>query len=149
MALARNSATKEIVLVESDFLFGLGKSDKRHAQVIRSLEMHKSGKMQIQVLSTAVVEVRSVLYSRRLEAKQTEEFFALMSEILSEYGVETFVPTEPSDVIIAERMRAESAALTFFDSLYAATSKRLNLKLLSSDGIYARIGLQTIDLDEI
>lgn len=149
MALARNSAAKEIVLVESDFLFGLGKSDKRHAQVIRSLEMHKSGKIRIQVLSAAVVEVRSVLYSRRLEANEIEEFFTLVSEILSEYGVETFVPTEPSDVLIAERMRAEWSALTFFDSLYAATSKRLNLKLLSSEGIYPRIGLLTIDLDKI
>lgn len=149
MALARSGATKEIVLVESDFLFGLGKSDKRHAQVVRSLEMHKSGKIQIQVLSAAVVEVRSVLYSRRLEASEIEEFFVLMSEILSEYGVETFVPAEPGDVIIAERMRVEYSALTFFDSMYAATSKRLNLKLLSSDGIYQRIGLETIDLDKI
>ncbi len=149
MAPARDSTSKELVLVESDFLFGLGKSDKRHAQVNRSLEVHKSGKMQIQVLSAAVVEVRSVLYSKGLGTKEVEEFFALMSEILSEYGVETFVPTEPSDVIIAERMRAESPALTFFDSLYAATSKRLNLKLISSDGIYSRIGLAAIDLDMI
>ncbi|MDG7001256.1 MAG: hypothetical protein JRN15_19340 [Nitrososphaerota archaeon] len=149
MALARDSTPKEIVLVESDFLFGLRKSDKRHAQVARSLEMHRSGKLHIQVLSTAVIEVRSVLYSRGLGAKEVEEFFTLMSEILSECGIETFVPTEPIDVIIAERLRAESPALTFFDSIYAAISKRLNLKLLSSEGIYSRIGLETIDLDEI
>ncbi len=149
MALASDKTTKEIVLVESDFLFGLGKSDKRHAQVIRLLEMHKSGKIEIKVISAAVVEVRSVLYSRGLATREIEEFFTLISEILSEYRVETFVPTEPSDVLIAERMREESSALTFFDSVYAATSKRLNLKLLSSEGIYPRIGLETFDLDEI
>ena len=147
MAPARDS--KELVLVESDFLFGLGKQDKRHAQVMRSLEMHKSGKIQIQVLSTALVEVRSVLYSRGLGSKEAEEFFTLISEILSEFGVETFVTIEPSDVIIAERMRGDFSALTFFDSLYAATSKRLNQKLLSSEGVYSRIGLETIDLDDV
>ena len=140
---------KERVIVESDFLFGLAKLDKRHSQVVRSLDMHKSGKIQLQVLSAAVVEVRSVLYSRGLGQKEIEEFFALMSEILGEYGVEDFIPTEPSDVVIAERMRKELPALTFFDSLYAATSKRLNLKLLTSEGIYSRIGLEVIDLDTI
>ncbi len=149
MAFASDDTTKEIVLAESDFLFGLAKSDKRHAQVIRSLEMHKSRKIQIQVLSAAVVEVRSVLYSRGLGRKETEDIFALMSEILSEYGVDAFTPVEPTDVVVAERMRAESPALTFFDSLYAATSKRLNLKLLSSEGIYSRIGLAVVDLDTI
>ena len=140
---------KEQVIVESDFLFGLAKLDKRHSHVVRSLDMHKSGKIQLQVLSAAVVEVRSVLYSRGLGQKEIEEFFALISEILGEYGVEDFIPTDPSDVVIAERMRQESPALTFFDSLHAATSKRLNLKLLTSEGIYSRIGLEVIDLDTI
>ena len=149
MAPASDKGTKEPVLVESDFLFGLGKSDRRHSQVVRSLDMHKSGKIQVQVLSTAVEEVRSVLYSRGLDRKDMEQFFTLVSEILDEYGIEDYVPTEPSDVVIAERMRAESPALTFFDSLYAAASKRLNLKLLSSEGIYSRIGLEVIDLDTI
>ncbi|MHB1867957.1 MAG: hypothetical protein ACYCPP_03330 [Nitrososphaerales archaeon] len=149
MAIARDNAKEEIVLVESDFLFGLNKSDRRNAHVIRSLNKHKEGRIEIRVLSSAVVEVRSVLYSRGIGQKHIEEFFSLMAEILCDYGVEEFVPTELSDVIIAERMRAESSTLTFFDSLHAAASKRLNLKLLSSEGIYSKLGLQVIDLDTI
>jgi hypothetical protein len=40
-------------------------------------------------------------------------------------------------------------SLTFFDSLHAATSKRLGLTLLSSEGSYERLGLAVIDLDKL
>ncbi len=149
MATKDNLSEKEIVLVESDFLFGLQVADRRHSRVIRALERHKLGEIVIRVLSSAIVEVRSVLYSSGLSQKKTEDFFSLMGVILDDYGVEEFVPVEPSDVIIAERMRIEYAELTFFDSLHAAVSKRLNLKLLSSEGIYSRIGVGVMDLDAV
>ena len=150
MVVAGNDSEKEeIVLVESDFLLGLSKSDVRHSNVIRSLNKHKDGNFRIRILSSAVVEVRSVLYSRGLSQKLIEDFFSLMAEILGDYGVEEFVPVELTDVIVAERMRSNWPGLTFFDSLHAAVSKRLNLKLLSTEGIYDRIGLDTIDLGAI
>ena len=146
---SKKQQEEEIVLVESDFLFGLRKSDSRHSKVIRSLEKHKEGSLRIRVLSSGVIEVRAVLYSRGLGQKPVEEAFSLMAEILGDYGVEEFVPTELNDVIVAERMRSEWSNLTFFDSLHAAASKRLSQKLLSSEGIYGRIGLNVIDLDTI
>ena len=116
---------------------------------MRSLNRHKSGEMQILVLSSASIEVRSVLYSRGLNQKKIEDFFSLVAAMLEEYSVVDFVPVKPSDVIIAERLRTENSDLTFFDSLHAATSKRLGIKLLSSEGIYSRIGIQVIDLDTL
>jgi predicted nucleic acid-binding protein len=149
MASERDNPKKEIILVESDFLFGINKSDKRHSQVIHSLKKHKEGNLEIHVLSSAVIEVRSVLYSRGHNQDTTAEFFTLMAEVLANYEVKEFIPIELSDVIIAERMRAETPDLTFFDSLHAATAKRLNVKILSSEGMYMEIGVQTIDLDTI
>ncbi len=139
----------EQVAVESDFLLGLRKSDPRHSKVVLALKMQKDGKLSLNVLSSAVLEVRAVLYSRGLSPKDVEEAFLLMASILAEYGSDKFLPLELNDVIVAERMRSEESSLGFFDSLHAAVSKRLNIKLLSSEGAYGRLGLPVIDLDKI
>lgn len=142
-------ADRQEVIVESDFLFGLRKSDARHSKVVRALSMHKQERLSIRILSSAVLEVRSVLYSRGLGPKEVEDAFSLMASMMEEYGLNEFIPIELSDVIAAERMRSEEPSLSFFDSLHGSVSKRLNLKLLSSEGIYARLGLQVIDLDRL
>jgi hypothetical protein len=135
--------------VESDFLFGLRKSDKRHAHVIAALEMHQEGSLLITLLSSAVFEVRAVLYSKGMKSKDVEETFSLMAALLAEYGVGGSSDLSLSDVIVAERMRGDMPSLTFFDSLHAATSKRLGMTLLSSEGSYGRLGLDVIDLDKL
>lgn len=134
-------------LVESDFLFGLRKGDRRHSKVLRALNMHGNGVLSIKVLSSAVMEVRSVLYSRGLSFAGVEDALSLMDAALAEYGVRGFVPLTLGDVVVAERMRSEEAELGFFDSLHAATGKRLKLKLLSSEGIYSKVGLPVTDLN--
>jgi hypothetical protein len=136
------------VAVESDFLFGLRKSDLRHANVVAALEKHKEGSLIIALLPSAVLEARAVLYSRGMKSKDVEDVFSLMAAILAEYGVAGSTDLTLSDVIVAERMRGDMPSLTFFDSLHAATSKRLGMTLLSSEGSYERLGLAVIDLDE-
>lgn len=151
MAIERNEAgpEKEIVFVESDFLFGLRNSDIRHSHVMRALSRHRQDRIHIEILSSAVVEVRTVLASREIEPKIIEELLSLMAALLDDYGVRDFVPLGLSEVILAERMRSQWADLSFFDSLHAATSKSQKRKLLSSEGIYERVGLDVIDLDSI
>lgn len=137
------------VAIESDFLFGLRKSDTRHANVVAALKMHEEGNFVINLLSSAVLEVRAVLYSRGMEGKDVEETFSLMAALLAEHNVSESLALTLSDVIVAERMRGEMAGLTFFDSMHAATSKRLGMTLLSSEGSYERLGLHVIDLDKL
>jgi len=137
------------VAVESDFLFGLRKSDLRHANVVAALEKHKEGSLVITLLPSAVLEARAVLYSRGMKSKEVEEAFSLMAALLAEYGVAGSTNLSLSDVIVAERMRGDMPSLTFFDSLHAATSKRLGMTLLSSEGSYERLGLAVIDLDKL
>jgi hypothetical protein len=143
------SETGRKVAVESDFLFGLRKSDTRHANVVTALRMHQEGSLLITLLSSAVLEVRAVLYSRGVKGKDVEETFSLMAALLAEYGVAEPSALSLSDVIVAERMRGDMPGLTFFDSLHAATSKRLGMTLLSSEGSYERLGLSVIDLDKL
>jgi hypothetical protein len=140
---------RQEVIVESDFLFGLRKSDARHSRVIAALEMHRDGMLRITPLSSAALEVRAVLYSRGVQGKDVEETFTLMAALLAEYGVGDALPVNISDVIVAERMRRDEPDLTFFDSLHAAASKRLGITLLSSEGAYRRLGLPVMDLDKL
>lgn len=142
------SAGRQAV-VETDFLFALRKSDLRHSKVMRALEMHREGKLSLRMLSSAALEARAVMYSKRLGARDVEEAFSLMASMLAQYGVGESVPVELADVIVAEKMRSEESSLGFFDSLHAATSKRLGLGLLSSEGIYGRLGLPVVDLDKL
>jgi hypothetical protein len=143
--MASESGQQEEVIVESDFLFGLRKSDARHSRVIAALEMHRNGRLRITPLSSAALEVRTVLYSRGVQSKDVEETFTLMAALLAEYGVGDALPVNIGDVVVAERLRQDEPALTFFDSLHAAASKTL----LSSEGAYSRLGLPVMDLDKL
>jgi len=137
------------VAVETDFLFGLRKSDARHANVMAALKRHKEGALLIALLSSAVLEARAVLYSRGTKTSDVEEAFSLMAALLAEFGVVETVALSLSDVVLAEGMRSDLPSLTFFDSLHAATCKRLGMTLLSSEGLYERLGLSVIDLDKL
>jgi hypothetical protein len=140
---------RQKVTIESDFLFGLRKSDERHLRVLAALRMHREGRLLITLLSSAILEVRAVLYSRGMKYGEVEEVFSLMAGLLGESGVGEPSALSLSDVILAENMRQDEVDLTFFDSLHAATSKRLGMSLLSSEGIYARMRLPVIDLDRL
>ncbi|HXY56879.1 MAG TPA: hypothetical protein VEH01_04610 [Nitrososphaerales archaeon] len=65
--------------VESDFLLGLRKSDRRHSNVVAALNKHREGAFLITLLSSAVLEVRAVLYSRGVSGEDVEETFSLMA----------------------------------------------------------------------
>ena len=146
--MASESGQQEVI-VESDFLFGLRKSDARHSRVIAALEMHKNGRLRITPLSSAALEVRTVLYSRDVQSEDVEETFTLMAALLAEYGIGDALPVNIADVIVAERLRRDEPGLTFFDSLHAAVSKRLGVTVLSSEGTYHRLGLPVMDLDKL
>ena len=146
--MAARSDKREIV-VESDFLFGLREGDRHHQDVERMLSMNKNGILEIAVLSSAVVEVRAVLYSKGFDLHQVEEAITLMDFMLSEAEIRNFIEVKLSDVVLSESLRSQHGELTFFDSLHAAVAKRADLALLSGDPIYKKIGLKTLNYDEM
>ncbi len=129
-------------------MLGLRGNDRRHAKVQHVLRLNAEGSLSATVLSSAVMEVRAVLYSRGLPPEAVEEAFSLMDAILASNDVNTTAPVHLADVVVADRMRNQEPSLGFFDSLHAAASKRLGKVILSSEGIYRRIGLPTLDLDK-
>ncbi len=137
------------VLVETDFLFGLRSGDRNHEGVARALSMSRNGSMAVSVLSSAVVEARAALYSKGFGLREVEDAAALMDAALAEAGVNNYVESRLSDVVLSEIMRAQHSELTFFDSLHAATSKRLGVPLLSSDAIYGRIKIDSMGYDDL
>ncbi len=137
------------VLVESDFLFGLRKGDRYHEGVVKALSMHREGTLGIGILSSAVVEVRTTLYSRGLRLHEVEDALAFMDAILSDANVRVYLSLKLSSVVLAERLRSQFTELTFFDSLHAATSKILGMPILSDDPIYRKIGVATITYEEL
>jgi hypothetical protein len=72
-----------------------------------------------------------------------------MDGALVEYDAREFLPVELADVVVAERLRVQHPDVGFFDSLHAAASKRLDIPILSSEGIYRRIGISVLDLDRL
>ena len=150
MANKRNKAKKSReIIVEADFLFGLRAIDSRHSKVVHALERHKNGDWLVRILSSAVIEVRDVLYSRGYASKVVGEAIAIMNEILNEFGVEDFVPIELDDIIVAEKLQDEQPRLTFYDSLHASAMKRLGSSVLTSEGIYESLGIDVLDLDKV
>lgn len=135
--------------MESDFLFGLREGDEHHGDVDKALSMCKKGILDISVLSSAVVEVRTTLYSRGLTFREVEDSTALMDAMLSEAGVKNYVPVKLSDVVLAEILRSQFTELTFFDSLHAAISKRIGAPIVSGDPIYQKIGVTTSSYEEL
>ena len=137
------------VLVETDFLFGLRSGDRNHEGVARALSMSREGSLEVSVLSSAVVELRAALYSKGFGPRQVEDAVTMMDAALVGSGVEDYVESRLSDVVLSEIMRAQFSELTFFDSLHAAASKRTGVPLLSSDPIYRRIGVDSMSYDEL
>jgi predicted nucleic acid-binding protein len=140
--------SKEEVLVETEFLFGLRKGDRYHEAVKRILGLSKKGLLKILVLSSAVVEVKAVLASQGLKLSQIEEACSLMDIQLLESNIEEYVPVTLADIVIATRLRSQLPKLTFFDSLHISTAKRLDKILLSNDPIYRKAWPKTIQFKE-
>lgn len=140
---------KREIVVESDFLFGLREGDRHHHDVEKTLSLNKTDALKIAILSSAVIEVRAVLYSKGFTFRQVEEAITLMDFMLSKAGAKNFIEVKLSDVVLAESLKSMHNELTFFDSLHAAVAKRIDLALLSSDPIYREIGLKTLNFQDL
>lgn len=136
-----------VALVETDFLFGLRKSDPRNGGVMKALKAVKDGQLELQVLASAVLEVRTVLYSRGMSPSECEVVVSTMDFALAEHGVRKFLQTELADLVVAERLMSLHPDLGFFDSIHAAPATRHQIPILGSEGVYQRIGVPFIDLD--
>ena len=141
--------SKRECLAETEFLFGLRKGDRHHSAVTKILDACISGLVDIQILSSAVVEVKAVLYSRGLKPHEVEETCSLMDAQLVEAGITGYVATTLSDAIVSERLREQHPDLTFFDALHLAIARRLDKPLLSNDLVIKEAEPRSIMFQEL
>ena len=93
---------EEGFLIESEFLFALRKGDKHHGEAMKILDLCRRGLVKLQVLSSAVIEVKAVLYSHGFKGRRVEEVCSLMDAQLVEGGVSEYVPVTLGDAVLAD-----------------------------------------------
>ena len=87
-----------------------------------------------------------MMASQGVAQEDIVEAFSLIATTLQKHRVESFTCITIPDVQDAMISRQSRPNLTFFDSLHAAISKRMDLPILSSDPIYRELGVEWVDL---
>jgi predicted nucleic acid-binding protein len=107
---------------------------------------HIEGGVHLLVSGASPVEANVLMASQGVPQKGIAEAFSLIAATLQKYRVERFTCITIADVQIAASLIQSRPSLTFFDSLHAAISKRMDLPILSSDPIYHELGVEWVDL---
>jgi len=121
-------------LVETDFLFGLRHSDRYNPKVEEALNLTKNKKVELKVITSAIFEVRTVLYSQGKNSEEIRQILTLMKQKLDDNNIkEEYIKFD--DFILADYLRSQHGKLTFFDALHAAVSQRKKISLYGNDEV--------------
>jgi PIN domain nuclease of toxin-antitoxin system len=120
--------------VETDFLFGLRHSDRYNSKVEETLKLAKNKNVELKVITSAIFEVRTVLYSQGKNSEEVRKILTLMKQKLDDNNIrEEFIKLD--DFILADYLRSQHEKLTFFDALHAAVSQRRKISLYGNDEV--------------
>jgi len=135
-------------LVETDFLFGLTPSDRYNTQVENVLKLAKDAQIEIRIISSAIFEFRTVLYSRGKTALEIYQILTLIKKKLDENKIgEEYIQFE--DFIYADYLRSKHSELTFFDALHAAISERRKIPLCGSNEVLQKLNFISKSFDNV
>jgi predicted nucleic acid-binding protein len=134
-------------LIETDFLFGLTPSDRYNSQVEKALKLTKDKQVELRVITSAIFEVRAVLYSRGKNPAEINRTLTLMKKKLDENNIdEEYIKFD--DFIFADYLKSKHSELTFFDALHAAISERRKTPLYGADAVLKKLKFISKTLDE-
>lgn len=125
-------------LVETDFLFGLRPSDRYYSKVENALKLAQKKQVELKVISSAIFEIRTVLYSQGKRPEEISKILTLMKKKLDEHNVKEEI-IQVDDFILADYLRSKYDELTFFDALHAAMSKRRKIPLYGNDAVLKKL----------
>ncbi len=132
---------------ETDFLFGLRISDRYNSPVEKTLILAKNKKIEIKVITSAIFEVRTVLYSQGKNPDEISRTLTLMKQKLNNNKIkEEFIKFD--DTILADYLRSQHNRLTFFDALHAAVSQRRKVPLYGNDEVLKELKFITKSFDD-
>jgi predicted nucleic acid-binding protein len=132
-------------ILDTEFIMALGSADKKHQDVLRTLEKIKEGEIEnVVVTDTAIWEVYTVLRNRG-RVDEIRHIFRRLNEVCEEYEIEV-MNLFSKELILRHISIEKGHDLNFFDSLLAASAENHDHSIVSSDKVYDRLGLKRISL---
>jgi predicted nucleic acid-binding protein len=135
-------------LAETEFLFSLRPKDRWNKLSRKILQKAGQNRIRICLLDSAILEMRTVLYSLGKTPRDVYRSLVLINGKLIRYGI-THEAMNIDDYILADKLREEFADLTYFDSIHAAAALRRNQTLITNDNVFARCEVKTISFREL
>jgi predicted nucleic acid-binding protein len=118
---------------------GLSSTDKKHKDVLKTLEKIKEGEIEsVVVTDTAIWEAYIVLRNRG-RVDEIEHIFRRLNEICREYEIKE-KNLFSKDLILRQIIIEKDHNMDFFDSLLAASAENHDHSIISSDEIYDELG---------
>ena len=114
--------------LDTEVLFAFDPRDKKHARVLKLLASAKG----LSAPDVSLLEFQLVLRSRGRSPEERSEAISDVYTILSAHGVEE-AKTIDSDLFALQCELESEYALTFFDSLIAASALSLDSSIVSDD----------------
>jgi len=133
-------------VLDTEVLFALNPRDPKHSDALKLLSKLKKDGRKILVPDTATFEFQIVLRSiNKSPSIIKTSILALRKAIEINGGGE--VNTISSDLFASQCEIEEKHELTYFDSLMAASTLRLDSELVSDDDVFDRVpGIRRISL---
>ena len=132
-------------ILDTEFIMGLGSADRKHRDVLKTLEKIKEGEIEnVVVTDTAIWEVYTVLRNRG-RVDEIGHIFRRLNEVCEEYEIKE-MNLFSKELILRHITIEKDHDLNFFDSLLAASAENHDHSIISSDRIYEKLGLKRIPL---
>ncbi len=123
-------------LIETDMLIAVASiGDRYHEKAVNAV---KGTYGHLCISPYALVELDLLIQSGKITVKDRHRFHESLAELIDYYDIELLQP-RPQYHATASGLRANNAALTFFDSLHAAVVIVEGGEMVSFDGIYDKI----------
>ena len=128
-------------VADTELIFALNPNDKKHSAALEALTIKG-----LKVPDTALLEFQTVLRARGRKASEVASAVESLSYILKRSGVKE-AHTLNTVLIIKQAEIEEKYGLTYFDSLIAASTLKLDGVVVSDDADFDRVpGLTRIPI---
>lgn len=121
-------------LVDTQFIFGLRKSDKHHQKCVNILKNH-SEKLCFSFIS--ILEVTIVMMTKNKTKQDTMDFISTVKDLFRLYKIPE-IEFQSQAIERSLSLRIENPNLSFFDSILLAVTEQNSLVLLGDDPIFPK-----------
>ena len=129
-------------VADTELIFALNPKDQKHEDALKRInEIHG-----LKVPDTAILEFQAVLRARDRTQSQVKLALLALRQILSQHNIEE-TSTLNTKLLISQCELEEKYALSYFDSLLAASALALDKQIISDDKAFDKIpGLKRIPI---